>query len=106
MSHDKKGFFLRFLVAGFLMKKIAEIIHEIFGHGLFVLLFGGEIVNVHISILWPYELSYINWRLPSTVTHLQLVWIYAGGIVICLFVSFLVQTFLFLKRRLLGFLLL
>jgi hypothetical protein len=99
MSQDKKEFFLTFLAAGFLMKIIAEIVHEIFGHGLFVLLFGGEIVNVYISFLWPYELSYINWYLPNTVTHLQLAWIYAGGIVVCLFMSFLVQTFLLLKKK-------
>jgi hypothetical protein len=99
MSQVKKEFFLTFLAAGFLMKITAEIIHEIFGHGLFVLLFGGEIVNVYISVLWPYEISYINWYLPNTVTHLQLAWIYAGGIIICLFVSFLVQTFLLLKKK-------
>jgi hypothetical protein len=99
MSQDKKEFLLTFSAAGFLMKIIAEIIHEIFGHGLFVLLFGGEIVNVYISVLWPYELSYINWYLSNTVTHLKLAWIYAGGIIICLFVSFSVQTFLLLKKK-------
>jgi hypothetical protein len=81
------------------MKIIAEIIHEIFGHGLFVLLFGGEITGVYISILWPYELSYVNWHLPDTVTSLQLAWIYAGDIVMCLFASFLAQTFLLLKKK-------
>ncbi|MEM3700787.1 MAG: hypothetical protein QXL57_08010 [Candidatus Bathyarchaeia archaeon] len=99
MSQNKKEFLLTFVVAGFLMKIVAEILHEIFGHGLFVLIFGGEIVNVYISVLWPYEPSYINWHLPSTITHLQLVWIYAGGIVICLFASFLVQTFLLLQKK-------
>jgi hypothetical protein len=95
----QKDFLLAFVAAGFLTKIIAEIIHEIFGHGLFVLIFGGEIVNVHISLLWPYELSYINWHSPTSVTHEQLAWIYVGGIVICLSVSFFVQTFLLLKKR-------
>jgi hypothetical protein len=76
------------------MKIVAEFVHEICGHGLFVLLFGGEITGIHISMLWPYELSYINWNLTA-----QIAWVYAGGILVCLCVSFLTQAFLLVKKK-------
>lgn len=50
-----------FVILAFSMKIVGEVIHEIMGHGSFVLLFGNEISNVHILILWPYELSHISW---------------------------------------------
>lgn len=97
---DRKVFFAWFVVIGFLMKIAAEFIHEILGHGLFVLLFGGNIEAVHISILWPYELSYINWSfLISGITSEQLAWVYAGGILVCACISFLSQALLLMKRR-------
>jgi len=81
------------------MKIIAEFVHEVCGHGLFVLLFGGEITSVYISVSWPYELSRIGWSLPTTVTSAQMTWIYGGGILACLCVSFLIQVFLILKKQ-------
>jgi len=47
------------MASGFVMKILSEVVHEVFGHGLFVLLFGGEITGLRISVLWPYELSRI-----------------------------------------------
>jgi hypothetical protein len=49
------------LVIAFVTKVIGEIVHEVAGHGLFIVLFGGQITSIHISLLWPYELSYIGW---------------------------------------------
>ena len=99
MLQDRKVFLVAFVVVGFFVKMVAEFVHEICGHGLFVLLFGGTIKNVYISILWPYELSWIDWSLPSGVTSVQMAWIYGGGILVCLFASALTQAFLLLKKR-------
>lgn len=76
-------------------KVIGEVVHEVFGHGLFVLLFGGEITEVHISPLWPHELSYIRWT--GSFEPWQYRWIQGGGILICLAVSFSLQAALLLR---------
>jgi len=96
---SKRIFFTLFLIAGFITKIVSEIIHEVFGHGILILLFGGEITSVHISLLWPYEISSINWILPSSVTATEKAWVYASGILVCLSISFLIQVFLFWKRK-------
>ena len=96
---DKRVFLASFIVLGFVMKIVAEFVHEVCGHGLFVLLFGGEITSVHISFLWPYELSSIKLPPPNTFTSTQWAWIYAGGILACLCVSFLAQALLILKKK-------
>jgi len=90
-----------FLVVSFIAKIVAEVIHEICGHGLFVLLFKGTIKTVYISIFWPYEFSYISWSLPSGITSAQMAWIYAGGILMCMFTSFITQAFLLFKKKIL-----
>ena len=95
---DRKIFLTAFIVVGFIVKVVAEFIHEVFGHGLFVLLFGGEITSFNISLLWPYELSYIEWP-PSRFTSAQMAWIYAGGMLACLSVSFLGQVLLLMKKK-------
>lgn len=96
---DKKVFLASFIVLGFVMNIVAEFVHEVCGHGLFVLLFGGRITSVYISVSWPYELSRIGWSLPNIVTAVQMTWIYGGGILACLCVSFLAQAFLILKKK-------
>ncbi|MEM3577949.1 MAG: hypothetical protein QXX51_05780 [Candidatus Bathyarchaeia archaeon] len=95
---SKRVFLTAFVVIGFAMKILAEFVHEVLGHSLFVVLFGGEITNLYISILWPYEFSYVFWNLPNA-TPMQLSWIFASGIIVCLIVSFLIQPFLILKGR-------
>jgi hypothetical protein len=85
------------------MKIVGEVIHEIMGHGSFVLFFGNEISNVHISILWPYELSHISWS--GHFDNYQLIWVYAGGILVSLIFSFLIQILLIsdlIKNRMLS----
>lgn len=87
-------FLATFLFLAFVMKIIGEFVHEVMGHGFFVLLFGGKIVRVYISLLWPYELSYIGWN--GNFETWQMPWIDGGGILICLIVSFVLQTLLLL----------
>lgn len=87
------------MVVGFVMKIVSELVHEVGGHGLFVLLFRGEITGLYISALWPYDFSRIVWSFPNGVSSAQMVWVYAGGILVCLCASFLAQAFLFLKKR-------
>jgi len=84
-----------FLFLAFAMKVIGEFVHEVMGHGFFVLLFGGEIVRVHISLLWPYDFSSIEWK--GNFQTWQLPWINGGGILVCLIVSCVLQTLLFLR---------
>ena len=76
-----------FLSLGFITKILGEVVHEVMGHGLFVLAFGGRITNVSISLLWPYELSQIGFAAP---THgfqpWQEVLVDGGGILMCLIV--------------------
>lgn len=96
--NGRNAFIVLFITAGFITKILSEFVHEIFGHGLFVLLFGGKITHVYVSVLWPYDFSYIGWTLPNDVTLVQIAWVYAGGILACLFASFLTQAFLLLKK--------
>jgi hypothetical protein len=96
---ERKIFLAVFLFLGFFMKIVAEIVHEVLGHGLFVLLFGGKITSLYISALWPYDLSWIGWDLPEGITSTQMAWIYAGGIIACLCVSFVTQAFLLWKKK-------
>ncbi len=76
----------------FVTKVIGEIVHEIAGHGLFIVLFGGQITSVHISLLWPYELSYIGWS--GSFMRWQHIWIAGGGILVSIIVSSILQTLL------------
>jgi len=88
---------LIFLVVGFITKYLAEAIHELAGHGLFVMLFGGQIKSFYISLLWPYERSYINWSLPTSDQNI-LIWVIGGGILVTIIVAFFIQFILLLKR--------
>jgi hypothetical protein len=86
-------FAVLFTVSSLVMKIASELIHEVMGHGFFVLLFGGSISRIHISLLWPYRLSFIRFTPPpSGFTHAQLIWVTAGGIVACLVVSAMTQA--------------
>ncbi len=97
MEPRTKIFFPIFLATGFLMKILGEVVHELFGHGFFVLLFGGRITGFHISLLWPYEFSWIGWSLPGA-TQEQKAWVIGGGILVCLLVSYAIQVLLLLNR--------
>jgi hypothetical protein len=88
-------FLMVFLSLGFVTKILGELVHEILGHGLFVVAFGGRITSIHISLLWPYELSSIGFAPPSTgFLSWQEVLVDGGGILMCLIVSFILQAIL------------
>jgi len=88
-------FVFKFLLIGFITKIAGEAIHEIIGHGLLVLLFGGTITGLQIAILWPYELSYISFSPPSIgFEPWQAALIDGGGILISLIVTCVIQAFL------------
>jgi len=91
----KARFFVEFLLTALVMKIAGEFVHEVMGHGLFVLLFGGRIIQVYISILWPYDLSYIRWS--GDFESWQTIWIEGGGILICVIVSIILQALLLLN---------
>ncbi len=90
-------FLITFLASGYLMKLLSEFIHE-FGHGILVIIFGGRILEIFISPFWPLQLSWIRWSLPANIGDPELSIIYAGGIILCLTVSFSLQIFLILNR--------
>ena len=81
------AFILAFLIAGFMMKIVGEAVHELLGHGSFVLLFGGHVTSFYISLLWPYEFSYVGWSIPSASPD-QMAWVIGGGILVSATVSF------------------
>ena len=91
-------FVIVFSVSGFLVKLLSEFFHEI-GHGIFVIFFGGRILEIYISPFWPFQFSWISWSLPANIGNFELSVIYAGGILLCLIISFSLQIFLFLKKH-------
>ena len=98
---DKKSLFsflTVFFIYGFLTKLISETLHEV-GHGIFVMAFGGKVLKIFISVLWPLQRSWIRWRLPENIGSWELSLIYAGGILTCLVVSFSLQAYLHLKKN-------
>jgi len=90
-------FIVIFLVVGLVMKLVGEAVHELLGHGLSVLLFGGQITDFFISPFWPYEFSRINWNIPSA-TPIQMAWILGSGILISAIVSFSIQILLWWRQ--------
>jgi len=98
-------FLVEFLLIAFIMKIAGEFVHEVLGHGLFVILFGGRIIQIYLSILWPYELSYIRWS--GNFENWQIICIEGAGIILCTAFSIVLQTLLLLgisnKYRFLTF---
>jgi len=91
-------FLMAFLSLGFVAKILGEVVHEVMGHGLFAVAFGGRITNVSISLLWPYELSRIGFvPPPGGFQPWQEVLVDGGGILMCLVVSFILQLILLLS---------
>jgi hypothetical protein len=97
---NRRGSFLViFLCFGLITKALSECVHEVLGHGLFVLVFGGTITRVHISLLWPYTLSGIGYDPPhGGFLNWQTPWVHGGGILLCLLVTLVLQTLLYLRR--------
>jgi hypothetical protein len=90
-------FLIYFLAFAFLMKVAGEFVHEALGHGLFAILFGGRIVSLNISLLWPYRLSGIG--ISGNFETWQRPWIDGGGILMCLITSCVIQLLLLWKVK-------
>jgi hypothetical protein len=91
-------FLMAFLSLGFVAKILGEVVHEVMGHGLFAVAFGGRITSVSISLLWPYKLSHIGFAPPpGGFQPWQEVLVDGGGILMCLVVSFIIQLILLLS---------
>lgn len=87
---QRTRFLIIFILIGFFTKIMGEFIHEFFGHGSFVLLFGGKVTHIKISVLWPYTFSSIGWT--GSFLPWQMAWIQGGGIFVCLIVSGILQA--------------
>lgn len=96
MSERLREFF--FIVLGFVMKVVGEVVHEVLGHGFYVQLFGGTIRRVHISPLWPLRTSYIWWSAPG-LSPTQEALVVGGGVLNCLVLSFILQAILLLRPQ-------
>ncbi len=92
---SRSRFLVVSLFVAFSTKAVGEFVHEAIGHGFFVLLFGGEIVDIHLSFFWPYELSYIRWS--DTFMPWQRTLMTGGGIIVCFIVSGIIQVLLLFK---------
>lgn len=88
---------LTFSISGFVVKIVGEIVHELPGHGSLVLLFGGQVTNVFISVLWPFELPYVRWSIPNATLG-KIAWIMAGGILASAIVSYCIQVVLLQEK--------
>ena len=89
-------FLLMFLFLGFVMKIASEVIHEM-GHASFVLLFGGRITGMSVSVEWPFALSHTRWELVDP-SNAQIALISVAGILFDLIASVLGQTVLRTRR--------
>ncbi|MHA1995999.1 MAG: hypothetical protein ACW97Z_15795 [Candidatus Hodarchaeales archaeon] len=81
----------------YLLRIFSEIIHEILGHGLPTVLFGGSIEAVHISLISPFDTSHITLN-QNNLSYEQYLLAVSGGMVFDLTLSFLLQSILLLKR--------
>ena len=91
------GFLLTFLFLGFMMKVVSEFIHEM-GHASFVLIFGGRVMGMSISVEWPFTLSHTRWELQNP-TDIQIALISVAGIIFDVFTSLAGQTILRTRKK-------
>jgi LEA14-like dessication related protein len=94
-------FLLTFLFLGFMMKIVSEFIHEI-GHASFVLILGGRITGMSISVEWPFTLSHTRWELQNP-SNIQIALISVAGIVFDVFTSLAGQTILRTRKEIRPF---
>ena len=79
---------------------IAVAIHEVLGHGVATILFGGEFYAVYIS---PGS-GFISFYLPDSITTVQIATIYMAGIAVQIIIGLVVLLFVFprIKNFMLG----
>lgn len=87
---EKKSSWLLFLfiILGPSTIWIAEVVHEIFGHCLFIFLLGGDLLELSISPIAPFIPSRLVWDSTGLPFYSRIV-ITSSGIIVGIFVSFL-----------------
>jgi len=95
-------FLLMFLFLGFTMKVVSEFIHEM-GHASFVLILGGRVTGMSISVEWPFTLSHTRWELQNP-TDIQIALISVAGIIFDVVTSLTGQTILRTRKGIRPFL--
>lgn len=93
-------FLLLFVLLGPTTIWIGEVIHEVFGHCLFIFLLGGSVEELFISPLAPYVPSKLVWE-ATGLPLLRKALIASAGMMMSLLFSFVIQ--LFSLRRKLSF---
>lgn len=78
------------------MKVGKELIHEM-GHAFFVWMFGGHVVEISISLLWPFRLSYTKWEMIDP-SNTQLALIASAGILVETLASIVGQSILLSRK--------
>ena len=79
------------------MKIASEFIHEM-GHATFVMLLGGRVKGMSISIEWPFTTSYTRWELQDP-SSLQIGLISIGGIFFDLLTTVSGQALLISRKK-------
>jgi len=94
-------FLLTFLLLGFLMKVASEFIHEM-GHASFVLMFGGRVTGMSISVEWPFTLSHTRWELQNP-SDIQIALVSVAGILFDLLTTLSGQVILRTRKKIRPF---
>ena len=90
-------FLLTFLFLGFMMKVLSEFIHEM-GHATFVLIFGGKLTGMSISVEWPFTMSHTTWEMQNS-SNIQIGVISIGGILFDVMTTVLGQALLIGRKK-------
>ena len=95
------SFLLTFLFLGFTMKIASEFIHEM-GHASFVLMFGGRVTGMSISVEWPFTLSHTRWELQNP-SDIQIALVSVAGILFDVVTSLSGQAILRTRKKIRPF---
>ncbi len=80
-----------------MMKVVGEFIHEM-GHATFVLIFGGKLTGMSISVEWPFTMSSTMWEMQNS-SSFQIGLISVGGILFDVMATVLGQAFLISRKK-------
>ncbi len=80
-----------------MMKVVGEFIHEM-GHATFVLIFGGKLTGMSISVEWPFTMSSTMWEMQNS-SSFQIGLIAVGGILFDVMATVLGQALLISRKK-------
>ncbi len=84
-----------------MMKVVGEFIHEM-GHATFVLIFGGKLTGMSISVEWPFTMSSTMWEMQNS-SRFQIGLISVGGILFDVMATVLGQALLISRKKISQF---